>query len=68
MRLKRTWIVALPIVVLTIAGCGSGGSDSSESAATGGDGTTNALTPAELIEQGDAICAKTNAAVGAIAP
>jgi hypothetical protein len=67
MGLKWTGIVVLPIVVLAIAGCGGGGSDSSDSAATGTE-TTTALTPEELIEKGDAICADVNAAVGAIDP
>jgi len=56
----------LPVVALVIAGCGGGGSsDSSESTAT----TTSAppaLSKAELIEQGDAICAEVNAAVGSV--
>jgi hypothetical protein len=60
---RRTWILALPVAALLVAGCGGGGgSDSSESTAT----TTapRALSKAELIEQGDAICAEVNAAVG----
>jgi hypothetical protein len=62
----RTSILALPVVALLIAGCGGGGGDdSSESTAT----TTAApvaLSKAELIEQGDAICAEVNAAVGSV--
>jgi hypothetical protein len=57
-------IVALPVAAL-LAGCGGGGSDSTESAPTT-VATTTALTKAELIEQGDAICAEVNAAVGTI--
>ena len=63
---RRTWILALPAAALLIAGCGGGsGSDSSESTAT----TTAApvaLSKAELIEQGDAICAEVNAAAGSV--
>lgn len=64
---RRIWILALPVLALLIAGCGGGGgSNSSESIAT----TTAApiaLSKAELIEQGDAICAEVNAAVGSVA-
>jgi hypothetical protein len=61
---RRTWILALPVVALLIAGCGGGGSsDSSESTATTTAAPT-ALSKAELVEQGDAICAEVNAAVG----
>jgi hypothetical protein len=63
---RRTWILALPAAALLVAGCGGGGGDdSSESTAT----TTAApvaLSKAELIEQGDAICAEVNAAVGSV--
>jgi len=81
MGLRRTWIVALPAVALAITGCGGGGgSDSSESTATGAataggaatatsaEETSGALTKAELIEQGEAICAKANSAVGSVNP
>lgn len=44
-----------------VAGCGGG--DSTESTPTT-TATTAALTKAQLIEQGDAICAEVNAAVG----
>jgi hypothetical protein len=57
-------ILALPVAALLVAGCGGGGgSDSSESTATTAVAPT-ALTRAELTEQGDAICAEVNAAVG----
>jgi hypothetical protein len=66
MSLRRTWILALPVVALLIAGCGGGGSsDSSESTATT-VAAPKALSKAELIEQGDAICAEVNAAVGSV--
>jgi hypothetical protein len=63
MRPPYTLIVAL-IVAALLAGCG-GGSDSTESTPTT-TATTTALTKAELIEQGDAICAEVNAAVGTV--
>ncbi|HET7484398.1 MAG TPA: hypothetical protein VFJ64_03390 [Solirubrobacterales bacterium] len=57
-------IVALVGAALLV-GCGGGGSGSTESTATT-TATTTALTKAELIEQGDAICAEVNAAVGTV--
>jgi hypothetical protein len=64
---RRTWIVALPLAALFIAGCGGGGGDdSSESTATTTAAAPRALSRAELIEQGDAICAEVNAAVGSV--
>jgi hypothetical protein len=65
MSLRRTWIAALPVAAL-LAGCGGGDDDSTEAAPV----TTAApvaLTKAELIERGDAICAEVNAAVGTVA-
>lgn len=65
MSLRRVSIVVLSVVALAIAGCGGGGgSDTSES--PGVREGIDALTKAELIEQGDAICAKVNAAITAI--
>jgi hypothetical protein len=64
---RRTWILALPVAALLISGCGGGGgSDSSESTATTTASAPRALSKAELIEQGDAICAEVNAAVGSV--
>ncbi|HWA54204.1 MAG TPA: hypothetical protein VG816_08540 [Solirubrobacterales bacterium] len=61
---RRTWIALLPAAALLLAGCGGGGGDeSSESTATT-TAAPAALTKAELIEQGDAICGEVNAAVG----
>lgn len=57
-------IVTLVVAAL-LAGCG-GGSDSTESGPVTTAATTTALTKAELIEQGDAICAEVNAAVGTV--
>jgi len=63
--LRRTSIALLPVAALIIAGCGGGGDDSTESTAVTTAAPT-ALTKAELIEQGDAICAEVNAAVGTV--
>lgn len=54
----------MPLLALAIAGCGGGGGDSTSTAAT--TETTAALSKAELISQGDAICAEVNAAVGGV--
>jgi hypothetical protein len=59
-------LLALPIAALAIAGCGGGGGDDSTAAAPVTEATTTALSKAELIEQGDAICAEVNAAVGTV--
>ncbi|HET9185540.1 MAG TPA: hypothetical protein VFN82_05295, partial [Solirubrobacterales bacterium] len=54
------------LFALAAAGCGGGGGDESteSNAATTTEATR--LSKAQLIEQGDAICAETNAAVGAL--
>jgi hypothetical protein len=64
MRLSKT-LIALLLAMLALAGCG-GDDDSPETTAA----TTEAepvLTKADLISQGDAICAEVNAAVGSVA-
>jgi hypothetical protein len=55
------------VAALLVTGCGGGGSsDSSESTATTTAAAPAALSKAELVEQGDAICAEVNAAVGSV--
>jgi len=55
------------VAALLVSGCGGGGgSDSSESTATTTAAAPPALSKVELIEQGDAICAEVNAAVGSV--
>lgn len=56
--------VALALLVSLVAGCGGGGGGESTAAATT-EAEPAALSKAELIEQGDAICGEVNAAVGA---
>lgn len=56
-------LVALVAAVL-LAGCGGGGDETTESAPATTE--TTAVTQAELLERGDAICAEVNAAVGTI--
>lgn len=63
-RLSKTSLtLALPLAALALAGCGGGGDDSTSTAATT---ETTALSKADLISQGDAICAEVNAAIGSI--
>jgi hypothetical protein len=64
MRLPKLLTVALPLAALAISGCGGGGDDSTSTAAT--TEAAPAPTRAELISQGDAICAEVNNAVGAV--
>ncbi len=61
---RRTWIVVLPVAALLIAGCGGGGDDESTESTATTTAAPVALSKAELIEQGDAICGEVNAAVG----
>jgi hypothetical protein len=62
----RIWLLALALVALAIAGCGGGGGDDSSESTASTVAAPKALSKAELIEQGDAICAEVNAAVGSI--
>ena len=55
----------LVLLVALLAGCGGGGGGESTAAATSEATEPLALSKAELITQGDAICAEVNAAVGA---
>ncbi|HYJ23066.1 MAG TPA: hypothetical protein VEW07_13700 [Solirubrobacterales bacterium] len=61
---KTSSIIALPLAALAIAGCGGGGDDSTSTEAT--TAATTALSKADLISQGDAICAEVNNAIGAV--
>jgi len=63
---RHKLFLALPIAALAIAGCGGGGDDSTTTTAAPAEVTTTALTKDQLIEQGDAICAEVNAAVGTV--
>lgn len=68
MRSRHAWIVALPLATIAIAGCGGGGDDDETTAsAPATTAAPPALTKAELIEQGDAVCAEVNAAIGTVA-
>jgi len=63
---KTTLLLLAVLAALLVAGCGGGGGDETtdETAATTEE--PQKLSKAELIEQGDDICAETNAAVGAL--
>lgn len=64
MRLPKLFL-ASSLAALAFGGCGGGGDDSTESTAT--TEAAVALSKADLISQGDAICAEVNAAVGSVA-
>jgi hypothetical protein len=66
MRLSKVLPILALLAALAIAGCGGGGSDSSETQPTTTEATT-ALSKADFIKQGDAICAEVNSAVGGLA-
>lgn len=66
MRLRGALLVTLLLAALAIAGCGGGGDDDSTETTAPATATTAALSKAEFIEQGDAICAEVNSAVGAV--
>jgi hypothetical protein len=61
---KTSAILAVPLAALAIAGCGGGGDDSTATTAATTEATP--LSKAELISQGDGICAEVNAAVGGV--
>lgn len=62
---KTILLLLAALVALAIAGCGGGGGETETTAATTTE-EPEKLTKSELIEQGDDICAETNAAVGAL--
>ena len=64
MRSAYASIVVLAAAAV-LAGC-SGGDDTTESAPVATTPTVEAVTQAELLERGDAICAEVNAAVGTV--
>jgi hypothetical protein len=66
MRRRSLFAAAVPIAALVIAGCGGGGGETTDTTAAA-PVTTPTLTKADLLKQGDAICAEVNAAVGTLA-
>jgi hypothetical protein len=69
MRLSKFLILALSLtalLALVAAGCGGGGGGETTASTEKTVETTPTLTKAELISQGDAICAEVNAAVGSV--
>jgi hypothetical protein len=65
MRLRGTLLAAVP-VALAIAGCGGGGGGENTAPPVSTQEEPQALSKAELIKQGDSICAEVNAAVGTV--
>ncbi len=66
MNLRRASLLAVPLAVLAIAGCGGGGGADTTSTPTTTE-TTAALSKADFIKQGDAVCGEVNSAVAGIA-
>lgn len=62
---KTILLILGALAALVVAGCGGGGGDETETTVPTVEEPA-ALTKDELIEQGDAICAEVNAAVGAL--
>lgn len=62
---KTILFLLAALVALAIAGCGGGGDETTESTVATTE-EPQKLTQAELIEEGDGICAEVNAAVGAL--
>lgn len=62
---KTTLLLLAALAALLVAGCGGGGGEESTET-TASVEEPQKLSKAELIEQGDGICAETNAAVGAL--
>jgi hypothetical protein len=63
---KAILLLLAALMVLLVAGCGGGGDETTESTAATTTEEPQRLSKAELIEEGDGICAETNAAVGAL--
>jgi hypothetical protein len=66
MRLPRYLSIVAVLGALALAGCGGGGGEETTSAKPATTESAPSLTKAELISQGDAICAEVNAAVGSV--
>jgi hypothetical protein len=67
MRRSSLFAAAVPLAALAIAGCGGGGGETTDTTAAAPVETAPTLTKADLLKQGDAICAEVNAAVGTLA-
>jgi hypothetical protein len=65
-RIRNCLIVAVPTAALALAGCGGGGGGETTAAPVTTTEEKPSLSKAELISQGDAICAEVNAAVGTL--
>jgi hypothetical protein len=63
---KTLLLLLAALAAVVVAGCGGGGGDETTDEAATTVEEPQKLTKTELIEQGDDICAETNAAVGAL--
>jgi hypothetical protein len=62
----RALLAVVPVLSLVAVGCGGGGDDETSAPTVAATAEPTTLTKAELLEQGDAICAEVNAAVGTV--
>jgi hypothetical protein len=65
-NLRLAALVALPIVVLLVAGCGGGGDSTSEATQAKKPESPARLSKVDYIARGDGICGEVNSAVGSI--
>ena len=66
MRRRYLFAAAVPCAALLITGCGGGGGETTDTTAAATVAAPLTLSKAELITQGDAICAEVNAAIGSL--
>jgi hypothetical protein len=66
MRCRNCLFAAAPLAALALAGCGGGGGGDTTAASVPTVEESPALSKADLIQQGDSICAEVNAAVGTV--
>jgi hypothetical protein len=63
---RPLFAAAVPLAALVIAGCGGGGGETTDTTAAAPVAAAPTLTKADLLKQGDAMCAEVNAAVGTL--
>jgi hypothetical protein len=66
MRHAHRLLALLPLAALALTGCGGGGGEETTAASVPTVEESPSLSKQELIQQGDAICAEVNAAVGTV--
>jgi hypothetical protein len=66
--MRRRYVLAalVPCAAVLVSGCGGGGDETTDTTAAAAEPAQPTLSKAELLTQGDAICAEVNAAVGTL--